>query len=216
MPCTGPPQQANGAQASTFSGPSPPPSGPQARARDVDARAPPDARTPPPERFVLHNVVTGQYFGGRRNTAEYKVFLRCPRRRLARLLAADPKVAMFEDQAAGVETQQRHACQILGAAIDERGVCPPGNRGLIAVDDRAAKLAFGRLFLRKHAAEVARLRLAERMLLPERTIGVERGDGVRVVLTPAALPNVCPPLRRLSSVHGESLKNQTRTRAARP
>ncbi len=48
---------------------------------------------------------------------------------------------MFEDEPAGVETQQRHAGEVLGAAIDELGLRAPGNRGLIAVDDRPAKLA---------------------------------------------------------------------------
>ena len=114
---------------------------------------------------------------------------------------------MFEDEPAGVEAQQRHAGQVLGIAIDEPGLRAPRNRRLITVHDRPAKLAFGRLFLRKHADEVARLRLAERMLLPERTIGVEHRDSVRVVLTPAALPHVRPPLRSLSRMHVTSLEN---------
>ncbi len=107
---------------------------------------------------------------------------------------------MFEDEPVSVETQERQAGQVLGAAIDEPGLRGPGNNGLIAVDDRPAKLAFGRLLLLEHAGKEAGFRLAERMLLPERAIGVERRDRVRVVLTPAALPNLCPPLRGLMSV----------------
>ena len=117
---------------------------------------------------------------------------------------------MFEDEPAGVEAQERHAGKVFSAAIDEPGLRCPGNRGLIAVDDRPAELAFGRLFLLEHPGEVARFRLAERMLLPARAIGVKCGDGAHVVLTPAALPHVCPPLRGLARIHVGSLKNQMR------
>src|ERR1035437_4277407 len=119
---------------------------------------------------------------------------------------------MFEDEPAGVETQHRHAGQVLGAAIDQPGLRAPGDRGLVAVDDRPAELALGRLFLLEHAGEVTRLRLAERMLLPERAGGVQRRDGVRVVLAPAALPHVCPPLRRLPRIPPPSLENQASSR----
>ena len=79
------------------------------------------------------------------------------------------------------------------------------DRGAVAVDDRCAELAAGRLFLSEDAREVAGLRLAERMLLPIRAVGVERPDGIGVVLGPVPLPCVRPTLRGLSGLHASSL-----------
>ena len=114
---------------------------------------------------------------------------------------------MLEDEPVSVETQERDASQILGAAIDQLGLGVPGNCGLITIDDRPSKMAHRRLLLREHTGEIPRFRLAERMLLPERTIGIESSDGVYVVLTPTALPDLRPPLRGLPAIHMRSLSS---------
>ena len=117
---------------------------------------------------------------------------------------------MLDDEPVAVETQERNTGEILGAAIDELGLRAPGNRGPITIDDRPSKLANGRLLLLEHTGEIARFRLAERMLLPKRTISVERGDRVRIMLRPTPLPDLRPPLCGLPAIHTKSLNGQFR------
>src|SRR5262249_22183906 len=88
-------------------------------------------------------------------------------RRRSRILTVVPVVALLDDQAIGIEAQQGHPPQVLGAAIAEPGLCVPRHGSLIAVHDRGAELGLGRLLLREHARDVAGLRIVERMLLPE-------------------------------------------------
>jgi hypothetical protein len=121
------------------------------------------------------------------------------------LSALDPEVAMFQDEPVSAEAQQRHFGQVLGAAIGQPCLGAPGHSSLIAVDNRRAKPALGRLFFREHAGQVTRLGLAERMLLLERLLGIQRCDGGRIMLAPAALPHICPPLGGLSRVHAAGL-----------
>ena len=122
----------------------------------------------------------------------------------------DPEVAMFDDETIGVETEERHACEILATAADELGPGAPPNRCPIAVDDRSPELAVGRLLFVEDASEIARFGIAERILLPEGVVGVQRIDGVQVVLTPTALPDVSPPLRGLPRMHVPSLSTRRR------
>jgi hypothetical protein len=49
----------------------------------------------------------------------------------------------------------------------------------------------------------------ERMLLPERALGIKRGNGCGVMFAPAALPHSCPPLSCLSCVHGHRVGGGT-------
>ena len=56
------------------------------------------------------------------------------------------------------------------------------------------------------------LGFAERMLLPERALPIERSYGRRVMLTPATLPDLCPPLRRLPRIHAATIDTGTDTR----
>jgi hypothetical protein len=72
---------------------------------------------------------------------------------------------------------------------------------LIAVDDGRAEPALCRLLLRENAVQVPCLRLPEWVLLPERVLGIKRGNGGRIMLVPAALPHICPPLGGLSCIH---------------
>ena len=46
----------------------------------------------------------------------------------------------------------------------------------VTVDNRLAELALRGFLLREHADQIARLRIAERVLLPERPLGVQRTD----------------------------------------
>ncbi len=117
------------------------------------------------------------------------------------LSALGPEVALFHDKPVGAEAQQGHPRQILGAAIDQPGLRGPGHCSLIAINDRLAEPAPGRLLLREHAGQVIRLRLAERMLLPECALGIQRSNRSRVVLAPAALPHIRPPLSGLPRLH---------------
>jgi len=123
------------------------------------------------------------------------------------LSALDPEVAMFQDEPVSAEAQQRHFGQVLGAAIGQPGLSAPGHSSLIAVDNRRAEPALGRLFFREHAGQVTRLGLAERILLLERLLGIQCCDGGRIMLAPAALLHICPPLGGLSRVHAASLGN---------
>jgi hypothetical protein len=118
----------------------------------------------------------------------------------------NPEVAMFDDEPVGVETQERHTREILATAVDEPGPGAPPNRGRIAVDDRSPELAVRRLLFVEDASEIARLGIAERILLPEGIDGVERSDGVQIVLTPTAFPDVSPPLRGLPRIHDTKSK----------
>ena len=124
------------------------------------------------------------------------------------LSALDPEVAMFQDEPVSAEAQQRHFGQVLGAAIGQPGLSAPGHSSLIAVDNRCAEPALGRLFFREHAGQVTQLGLAERMLLLERLLGIQCCDGGRIMLAPAALPHICPQLGGLSRVHAAGLGNQ--------
>ena len=65
--------------------------------------------------------------------------------------AVVPEVAFLHDKPVGSETEQRHPCQILGAAIRQSGLRTPGHGGLITVDNRHAKPALRRFLLREHA-----------------------------------------------------------------
>ena len=78
-----------------------------------------------------------------------------------RLSALDPEVAMLQDEPVSAEAQQRHFGQVLGAAIGQPGLSAPGHSSLIAVDNRRAEPALGRLFFREHAGQVTRLGLAD-------------------------------------------------------
>jgi hypothetical protein len=91
--------------------------------------------------------------------------------------------------------------RILGAAILQPGLGAPGHSSLIAIDYGRAEPALGRLLLREHAGQITALRLAERMLLPDRALGIERGNSGRIVLAPAALSHRCPPLGCLPRLH---------------
>jgi hypothetical protein len=112
-----------------------------------------------------------------------------------------PEVAFFHDKAVGTETEQRHPCQILGAAIGQPALRAPRHGGLITVDDRRTELALRRFFLREHAGQVTRFRILKGMLLPERAFGIKRADSGYVMPGPAALPYLCPPLGCLSCIH---------------
>ena len=125
-----------------------------------------------------------------------------------RLSALDPEVAMLQDEPVSAEAQQRHVGQVLGAAIGQPGLSAPGHSSLIAVDNRRAEPALGRLFFREHAGQVTQLGFAERMLLLERLLGIQCCDGGRIMLAPAALPHICPQLGGLSRVHAAGLGNQ--------
>src|SRR5512138_2699785 len=72
-------------------------------------------------------------------------------------VSPDPEVAMFQDEPVSAEAQQRHFGQVLGAAIGQPGLSAPGHSRLIAVDNRRAEPALGRLFFREHAGQVTRL-----------------------------------------------------------
>ena len=65
--------------------------------------------------------------------------------------AVVPEVAFLHDKPVGPETEQRHACQILGDAIRQPGLRTPGHGSLITVDNRHAKPAVRRFLLREHA-----------------------------------------------------------------
>ena len=79
----------------------------------------------------------------------------------------------------------------------------------------ACRTAPGRLFRREHASRVTRLRLAERMLLPERARRIKRGNGGRVMLAPAALPHLRPPLGCLPRVHAPTSRRGRGSRQSR-
>ena len=65
--------------------------------------------------------------------------------------AVVPEVAFLHDKPVGPKTEQRHAFQILGAAIHQPGLRTPGHGSLITVDNRHAKPAVRRFLLREHA-----------------------------------------------------------------
>jgi hypothetical protein len=67
------------------------------------------------------------------------------------LSALDPEIAMFQDEPVSAEAQQRQFGQVLGAAIGQPGLGAPGHSSLIAVDNRRAEPALGRLFFREYA-----------------------------------------------------------------
>src|SRR5215472_4461505 len=110
-------------------------------------------------------------------------------------------VALLHDEAVAVKAQQRNPGEILGAAIVQLGLRAPRHGRLIAVHDRGTELGLGRLLLREYAGEVAGLRIAERMLLPERALGIQRGDRGLILFPPAAFPYRCPLLSCFSCVH---------------
>jgi hypothetical protein len=120
-------------------------------------------------------------------------------------LAADPDVTLLNDKPGSVEAQERDADEFLRAAIDELRAGAPRNRCAITVNDRHPELTPRRLLLLEHAGDIARFRLAERMLLPEHAHAVERTNGVRVMLVPTSLPDIRPPLRCLAGIHTLSL-----------
>jgi hypothetical protein len=120
-----------------------------------------------------------------------------------------PEVAFLQDKPVGPETEQRHPGQILAAAIRQSGLRTPGHGSLITVDDRRAKPALRRFLLREHAGQIARLRIAERMLLPECAFGIKRADSGYVMPGPAAFPYLCPPLSCLSRIHTPTLDKGT-------
>jgi pimeloyl-ACP methyl ester carboxylesterase len=121
-------------------------------------------------------------------------------------LAADPDVSLLDYETVLIETQERHADEVFAAAVGEFRFRAPRDRGSVAVDDRWAELAAGRVFFGEDAREVAGLGLAERMLLPVHALGVERGDRVGVVLGPTSLPHLGPALRGPSGIHASSLE----------
>jgi hypothetical protein len=127
-----------------------------------------------------------------------------------------PEVAFLYDKPVGPETEQRHSCQILGTAIHQPGLSAPRHGRLIAVDDRCAKLALSRFFLREHAGQIARLRIVKRMLLPERAISIKRADSSCVMLAPAALPCLRPALGCLSRIHMPTIDKSTGKQHGRP
>lgn len=120
-----------------------------------------------------------------------------------------PEVTFLHDEPVGPETEQRHPCQFLVAAIRQPGLRAPGHRSLIPIDNGNAKPALRRFLLREHAGKIARLRITERMLLPDRAFGIERADSGYIMLGPAAFPYLCPPLSRLSRIHTTTLGNGT-------
>jgi hypothetical protein len=65
--------------------------------------------------------------------------------------AVVPEVAFLHDKPVGPKTEQRHPCQILGAAIRQPGLRTPGHGRLITVDNRHAKLALRRILLGEYA-----------------------------------------------------------------
>ena len=105
-----------------------------------------------------------------------------------------PEVAFLHDKPVGPKTEQRQPCEILGAAVRQPGLRTPRHGRSVTVDNRHAKPAFRRFLLSEHAVQIARLRVAERMLLPERAFGIKRTDGGYVMPGPAAFPYLCPPL----------------------
>jgi hypothetical protein len=123
--------------------------------------------------------------------------------------AVVPEVALLHDKPIGPKTEQRHPCQTFLAAIRQPGLRTPRHGSLITVDNRHAKLALRRFLLREHAGQIARLRIAERMLLPESAFGIKRADSGYVMLGPAALPHLCPPLGCLSRIHTPTLDKGT-------
>ena len=120
-----------------------------------------------------------------------------------------PEVAFLHDEAIGPETQQCHSGQILRATIGQPGLGAPGHGSLVTIDKGHAKSANRRFFLRKHTRQITRLRITERMLLPERAIGIERTDGGFVVPGPAAFAYLSPPQGRLSCIHAPTLNKST-------
>src|SRR5215467_6006458 len=129
--------------------------------------------------------------------------------RAADASAVVPEVAFLDHKPVSPETEQRHPCQILAAAIRQSGLRTPGNGSLITVDKRRAKPALRRFLLREHAGQIARLRIAKRMLLPERAFGIQRADSGNVMFLPAALPYLRPPLGCLSCIHMPTLDKST-------
>ena len=133
-------------------------------------------------------------------------------------LAANPDVALLDDEPFWVEAQERNADEVFGTAVLERGLAVPRHRGPITVHEWLSEFALRGLLLVEHASEVAGLRLAKRMLLPVHAVGVESSDGVSVVLAPTALPRIRPALRSLLRVHVSSLdpaRSQPESIAAR-
>jgi hypothetical protein len=120
-----------------------------------------------------------------------------------------PEVAFLQDQPVSPETEQRHPCQILITAIGQPGLRAPRNGCPITIDNGHAKPALRRFLLREDAGQIARLRIAERMLLPEGAFGIKRTDSRYVMLGPAALPHLCPPPGRLSRIHTPTLDKGT-------
>src|SRR5215467_8817809 len=129
--------------------------------------------------------------------------------RAADASAVVPEVAFLDHKPVSPETEQRHPCQILAAAIRQSGLRTPGNGSLITVDKRRRKPALRRFLLREHTGQIARLRIAEWMLLPERAFGVKRADSGNVMCGPAALPYLRPPLGCLSRIHTPTLDKTT-------
>src|ERR1035437_8994439 len=64
--------------------------------------------------------------------------------------------------------------------------------------------------------QVTRLRLPEWVLLPERVLGIKRGNGGRIMLAPAAFPHICPLPGCLSCIHTPRVGTSTGKPAARP
>src|SRR5690349_15962405 len=128
--------------------------------------------------------------------------------------AAVPVVAVLHDEPVGAEAEHRHPDQVFAVAIGQLSLGGPGHSRPVTVDNRLAELALRRFLLREHAGQITRLRIAERVLLPERPFGVKRTDSGRVMVRPAVLPYLRPPLGGLSCVHGPTLDNATDKRPA--
>jgi hypothetical protein len=93
-------------------------------------------------------------------------------------VSPDPEVAMFQDEPVSAEAQQRHFGQVLGAAIGQPGLSAPGHSSLIAVDNRRAEPALGRLFFREHAIALQSARTRPKPK-PRHSPGEARGCTVR-------------------------------------
>jgi hypothetical protein len=120
-------------------------------------------------------------------------------------LASRPEVALLDDEAVGVEANERDAGELLGTAVLELVFGRPFDGRPVAVHDRFAEPAFGGLLrLERRDDVVGRSdRVSERVRLLRCRRRVEGEDAVGVVLAPAARPDVAPALGSLAGVHQE-------------
>src|SRR5215211_1804226 len=125
---------------------------------------------------------------------------------IANLLREVPEVALLDDAALAVEPKQRHARELLAAAVPEPRAPTPFDGGAVAVDHRLAELAAGPLLLGEHTFDVVArgLRRPERRRQETGAVGVEGDDLRRVERPPTTLPCLRPPPRRRACVHGSA------------